>query len=125
MMDRRQALNSLAASAATFAWPVRAQAWPSRPIKLVVPFPAGSSPDIVARIVAEPLAAVLGQSIVIDNRPGAGGNVGTAPMVLRRAQALGVDMPITQAVVQVLEGSTTPAQALEQLMGRGARPENL
>ncbi len=51
--------------------------------------------------------------------------VSTAPMVLRRAQALGVDMPITQAVVQVLEGSTTPAQALEQLMGRGARPENL
>lgn len=51
--------------------------------------------------------------------------VGTAPMVLRRAQALGVDMPITQAVVQVLEGSATPAQALEQLMGRGARPENL
>ena len=51
--------------------------------------------------------------------------VGTAPMVLRRAQALGVDMPITQAVVQVLEGRTTPTQALEQLMGRGARPENL
>jgi glycerol-3-phosphate dehydrogenase (NAD(P)+) len=51
--------------------------------------------------------------------------VSTAPMVLRRAQALGVDMPITQAVVQVLDGSTTPAQALEQLMGRGARPENL
>ena len=51
--------------------------------------------------------------------------VGSAPMVLRRAQALGVDMPITQAVVHVLEGSTTPAQALEQLMGRGARPENL
>ncbi len=51
--------------------------------------------------------------------------VGTAPMVLRRAQALGVDMPITQAVAQVLEGSTTPAEALEQLMGRGARPENI
>jgi glycerol-3-phosphate dehydrogenase (NAD(P)+) len=50
--------------------------------------------------------------------------VSTAPMVLRRAQALGADMPITQAVVQVLEGSSTPAQALEQLMGRGARPEN-
>lgn len=80
-MDRRQALNSLAASAATLAWPARVQAqaqtWPARPIKLVVPFPAGSSPDIVARIVAEPLAAVLGQSIVIDNRPGAGGNIGT------------------------------------------------
>jgi glycerol-3-phosphate dehydrogenase (NAD(P)+) len=50
--------------------------------------------------------------------------VSTAPMVLRRAQALGVEMPITQTVVQVLEGHTTPAQALEQLMGRGARPEH-
>jgi len=51
--------------------------------------------------------------------------VSTAPMVLRRAQALGVEMPITRAVAQVLEGNTTPAQALEQLMGRGARSENL
>ena len=49
--------------------------------------------------------------------------VSSAPMVLQRARALQVDMPITQAVVAVLDGLTTPAQALEQLMGRGARPE--
>ena len=49
--------------------------------------------------------------------------VGTAPMVLQRALALGVEMPITQAVTSVLEGQATPAQALEQLMGRSARPE--
>ena len=49
--------------------------------------------------------------------------VGTAPMVLRRAEALGVDMPITRAVVAVLEARVTPTQAIEQLMGRGARPE--
>ena len=49
--------------------------------------------------------------------------VGTAPMVLQRALALGVEMPITQAVAAVLDGQTTPAQALEQLMGRSARPE--
>lgn len=50
--------------------------------------------------------------------------VGTAPMVLARARALGVEMPITQAVVAVLDGRLTPAQALEQLMGRGARAEH-
>jgi tripartite-type tricarboxylate transporter receptor subunit TctC len=79
-MQRRHLLNALAAAAAasTVTLPARAQAWPARAIKLVVPFPPGSSPDIIARVVAEPLARSLGQPIVIDNRPGAGGNVGTA-----------------------------------------------
>ena len=52
-------------------------AWPERPIQMIVPFPAGTSPDILARAVAEPLAADLGQPIVIENKPGAGGNIGT------------------------------------------------
>ncbi|MDC6167182.1 tripartite tricarboxylate transporter substrate binding protein [Paucibacter sp. XJ19-41] len=73
-MQRRHLLQAVAAS---WALPALAQAWPSRPIKLVVPFPGGSSPDIIARAIAEPLAASLGQPVVIDNRPGAGGNIGT------------------------------------------------
>ena len=53
-------------------------AWPAdRPIHLVVPFPAGSSPDLLARQVAEPLSQALKQNIVIENKPGAGGNLGT------------------------------------------------
>ena len=76
-MQRRHVLNALAAGAAWITLPARAQTWPARPIKLIVPFPAGSSPDIVARIVAEPLGLALKQSIVVDNRPGAGGNIGT------------------------------------------------
>ena len=53
-------------------------AWPAeRPIHLVVPFPAGSSPDLLARQVADPLSKALKQSIVIENKPGAGGNLGT------------------------------------------------
>ncbi len=77
-MQRRRVLQAVAAGAATMSVPSFAQAWPARPIKLVVPFPPGSSPDIIARLIGDPLAARLGQPIVIDNRPGAGGNLGTA-----------------------------------------------
>ena len=52
-------------------------AWPNRPIKLVVPYGAGSSPDVIARIVSEKLATRLGQPVVIENRVGAGGNTGS------------------------------------------------
>ena len=76
-MQRRLVLHTAAASAATLALPSFAQGWPARPIRLVVPFPPGSSPDLVGRLVAESLTAALGQPVVIDNKPGAGGNLGT------------------------------------------------
>jgi tripartite-type tricarboxylate transporter receptor subunit TctC len=51
--------------------------WPARPLRLVVPFAPGSTPDTVARLVGERLAARLGKPVIVDNRPGAGGNIGT------------------------------------------------
>lgn len=54
------------------------QAWPlERPIHLIVPFPPGSSPDLLARLLATPLSKALNQNIVVENKPGAGGNIGT------------------------------------------------
>jgi tripartite-type tricarboxylate transporter receptor subunit TctC len=55
-----------------------AQQWPTRPIRAIIPFSAGSTIDILGRIVVDPLAAALGQPIIVDNRGGAGGSIGTA-----------------------------------------------
>jgi tripartite-type tricarboxylate transporter receptor subunit TctC len=59
------------------ALPVAAQDWPSKPVKIVVPFGAGSTPDVVARLIADHLQKKFGQPFVIDNKPGASGNIGT------------------------------------------------
>lgn len=55
---------------------VSAQSWPTKPVRVVVSFPAGSTPDVVARVVAPGLSDALGQPLVIDNRSGAAGNIG-------------------------------------------------
>ena len=74
-MLRRRTL--IAAPLAVAALPARAQAWPSKPLKLVVPFAAGGTTDVVGRVLAEYLGQRLGQNIVVENRPGKGATIGS------------------------------------------------
>ena len=74
---RRALLAAMALSAFSFALPSAAQsAWPSKPIRIVVPFAAGGTTDILARAIAPELSKAFGQQFIVDNRAGAGGNVG-------------------------------------------------
>ncbi len=80
-LTRRRALvasGAALASALTVRFPdaMAQTAWPAKPIRIIVPFAAGISPDIVARIVGDPLSRALGQPVIIDNRAGASGMIG-------------------------------------------------
>src|SRR5258707_8197569 len=68
---------ALAALFVVLAVPAAAQTWPARPIKLIVPHAPGGVTDVVARLVAQPLGEALGQSVIVENKPGASGLVGT------------------------------------------------
>ena len=78
-VQRRHFLKLAAGAAALPTLPkiARAADYPTRPVHLVVGFPAGSGPDIIARLAGQALSARIGQEIVVDDRPGAGGNIGT------------------------------------------------
>src|SRR5262245_1217615 len=82
-LPRRKFLRLAAGAAALPALPriARAQAYPSRPVRVVVGFPPGGTIDIFARVIGQWLSERLGQQFIIENRPGAGGNIATEAVV--------------------------------------------
>lgn len=79
-MKRRTCIAAIAALPLATALPALSAepVWPTRPVRLLVGFPGGSSPDLTARTLAEPLSKALGQPVIVENKPGASGNIATA-----------------------------------------------
>jgi len=98
MLCRRVVLGLLAALPALPAW-----AWPDRPIRFVVSFAPGTATDNLARVIAEPMAATLGQPIVIENKPGAQGSIGATQVA--RAAPDGYSVLVGSATTQAAAAS--------------------
>ena len=110
---QRQPLLAALLSLATLALPVQPalaqDAWPSKPVKLITPFPAGGTSDVMARIVAEALSKDLGQQVVVENIGGAGGTLGT----LRATKAA----PDGYTLIQTGVGQNAVAHGLDPKLG--------
>ena len=76
MVPLRNTMLGVGVALAIVAGMAIAQDYPARPVRMVVPFPAGSASDFLARVLGQKLAETWGQQIVVDNRPGAGGLIG-------------------------------------------------
>ena len=91
----------IAASAAA-----QAQAWPERPVRLVVPFPAGGATDLVARVIAQRLSKDIGQQVIVDNKAGAGGTIGSAEAA--KASADGYTLLLTTSSTHAISPHLMP-----------------
>jgi tripartite-type tricarboxylate transporter receptor subunit TctC len=121
----RHALLALALAPLTLGSQAAEPAWPSKPVRLMVGFPAGTSPDLVARTLAEPLSKALGQPVVVENRPGAGGNI-AADLVAKATDGhtLGVMINGNLTIARLLNPKTPydPAKDLAPISLIGTAP---
>jgi tripartite-type tricarboxylate transporter receptor subunit TctC len=79
MLNKRALLAGMAATGVGLAigQPASAQTYPTRPVKIIVPLPPGSAPDVRHRLIAQALTQLWGQQVIVENRPGGGGIIGT------------------------------------------------
>ena len=121
----RRALLALALAPLALGSQAAEPAWPSKPVRLMVGFPAGTSPDLVARTLADPLSKALGQPVVVENRPGAGGNI-AADLVAKATDGhtLGVMINGNLTIAKLLNPKTPydPAKDLAPISLIGTAP---
>ena len=109
-MLRRSIIAAAAGATAAASLPLRAQdAWPTKPVKIICPFPAGGTSDVMARMIAEPLTKEFGQQVIVENIGGAGGTIGT----LRAAKMT----PDGYTIVQTGVGQNAVAHGLDPKLG--------
>ena len=108
MITRRMLLSAIAAASGGLSavLPAMSQSYPTRPITMIVPFPAGGALDTVARVLSERMRTSLGQPVIIENVIGGAGNVGVAR--LARAAPDGYTLDIGGWVTHVLNGAIFP-----------------
>ena len=111
----RRALLALALGTLALGAQAQAISWPSKPVKIMVGFPAGTSPDLLARTLAEPLAKALGQPVIVENKPGAGGNI-AADMVAKATDGHTIGVMINgNLTIAKLLNAKTPYDPLKDL----------
>jgi tripartite-type tricarboxylate transporter receptor subunit TctC len=115
MLSRRELLGAAAAAAATsFAGSALAQTFPSRPLRLVVPFPPGGSGDVQARVIGDHMARTLGQPVVVENKPGAGTIIGSTQVAQAPADGHTLLLMANSFVINAkLRGASLPYKGLQ------------
>src|SRR5690242_19130538 len=113
IISRRDLMAALALCAAGVTRPAHAQSYPSRPIKLVLPYTAGSPNDVLARLTAPHVSAQLGQTVVVDNRPGGGTSIGVG--VVLNAEADGYTLLFSNTLSHLLAPAVNASATYDPL----------
>ena len=111
MIKRRLLLTAAATTFGTASLPTRGRAepeWPNKPLRFVVGFSAGSTPDLIARTIGDPLSQLLGQPVVVENKPGASGNIAADIVAKARDDhTVGVMINLNLTVARILNPTVT------------------